>query len=348
LNGNGITVNGTAVHDIGLIPGLGESGDGKYSGLSFAANNINVSNCTLNRIGFNAVAYDGDNVLVEHNYADSVCLVKDDGGAYYTYCQPNENRVNRIIRNNIATNCIGNFEGAGYNNELFGQAAAIYLDGNTNHTLVDGNFCATGSWAGILNNGNSFNTITNNKVYDFAYQVALTQTSTTVGNGAVRNLVMTGNTLIARTAEQLALLTSIIFVADSPSSFGTVNNNTYARPIDDNQTIAVNRSYSGGSGFSTMTLAGWKTSSSLDAASVKSTITTSNLSDFSYKINPTTFSVNFPLGAAYRNVSGNTYSGDATISGYSGEVMLYDAALPGSSTGPGGWIIIKMRKVITQ
>lgn len=341
--GNNTTVSGVTIRRTGIIPGMGESGDGRYTSINVGGNNTLVSNCTVIKSGFNGISFDGNDILVEKNLVDSSNLVKDDGAGIYSFTPDGVTRSNRIIRDNIVLHSIGNYDGGAHNGQLYGQAAAIYLDGFSNHVTVRNNSCAYGSWMGIFENGNSFNTITGNTTFDFLYGIALNQTATS-GFGAIRNLLMTGNTCIARTTSQVAMLVAILFVNDNPSSFGTIDNNLYARPVDDNQTIRVDReSYSGATGITNISLASWKSTSGLDAASTKSLVTTSDPNNLRYDYNYSSAS-SFPgLPAVYKDVRANTYNGMLSLSPYSGNVLIYNSALPIPSTG--GSLIIRGRKV---
>ncbi|HEX8279073.1 MAG TPA: right-handed parallel beta-helix repeat-containing protein, partial [Segetibacter sp.] len=113
-NGTNTSINGTTVTRCGTIAGLGESGDGKYNGILINGDGTTISNCTVKNIGFNAIYFDGNNVLVEHNFVDSFCTVKDDGGGIYTFTNDGVTRSNRIIRNNIILHAIGCPDGAQY------------------------------------------------------------------------------------------------------------------------------------------------------------------------------------------------------------------------------------------
>jgi hypothetical protein len=327
-NITGSKVIGVTLTRTGIIPGLGESGDGRYSSINIGGNNTTITDCTVRKSGFNGIGFDGDNVFVARNFVDSSCLVKDDGGGIYCYTPSGVTRSNRIIRKNIVLNSIGNFDGAAYNGELYGQAGAIYLDGFSNHVTVDSNFCATGNWMGIFENGNSYNSILNNTTYDFVYGVAVTQTATS-GFGSVRNLLMTGNKFIARSPSQFGLLLTILFVNDDPVNFGTIDYNNYSRPIDDDSTIMVNRGgYVGSTGLTTMTLANWKTISSVDASSTNSSVTATSLGDMRYDYNYSATSSTISLPGVYKDVLGNAYSGTATLTPYSGKVFVYTEPVP--------------------
>lgn len=328
-----VTLNRTA-----LIPGLGQSGDGKYSGIGIVGVKTTVTNTTVKNTGYNAIAVDGDSILVEHNLVDSFCVVKDDGGGLYAYSAPPGTgfsgvRSDRKLRNNIITNAIGAPDGGQSNGDAGGEAAAIYLDGYANHTEVSGNSGAHGPWAGIINHGNSDNQIINNTMYDFTQQMLVIENSLS-GLGLVRNLTITGNKFIARTTSQRALwVTFNNGVVDNPVNLGTWNNNTYARPADDSLTIALFKPNSGF--YQDMTLATWKSSYSQDAASVKSSVTTTDVNNLSFVYNYSGSGSNLTLPGVYRDVANVSYPGLIILPAYSSSLLIYNSLLPT------GFIIIR-------
>lgn len=262
-NGHNTIVDNVTLNRTAIIPGMGQSGDGRYNGIGVAGINTTITNCIVRNTGFNGIAFDGDTVLVEHNLIDTFCTLKDDGGGMYTFAAfPNASigytgiKSDRKIRNNIILNAIGAPDGAQGNGDPAGEAAAIYLDGFSNHTEVSGNSGAHGPWAGIFINGNSDNQILNNTMFDFRQQLLVSEHAVS-GNGSVRNLTVTGNKLIARTTGQRSLwVTFGNGIADNPVNLGSWNNNVYARPLDDSLTITLFRPNQGF--YQDMTLNTWK------------------------------------------------------------------------------------------
>jgi parallel beta-helix repeat protein len=327
--GNTVSINGCNTYNCGLIPGMGESGDGKYNGLGVAGDGTNISNNFVHSIGFNGISFMGNNAMVEKNRIDSTCMVKDDGAALYTFTSPGVTASNRSIRFNIITNCIGNSDGALANGDPGGEGAAIYLDGNSNHTTVYNNTCATGNWAGIFNNGNSYNTIYNNTVFDFEYQLLLTQFALPPNYGSSRGLWIGENKLVARTPSQFALHVAISFFDDSPGNLGEYNSNSYSRPISEGATISYKAS---DNSITNMTLPTWKSTYGQDAASTSSQITTTDASairlDYNYASSP----FNVSLFSINKEVTGTIYNGVMGLDAYSGKVTVASSSLPIMST----------------
>jgi hypothetical protein len=331
--GHNTVIDGVVVRRTALMPGMGQSGDGRYNGIAVEGINTKIINCQVRNTGFNGVVFAGDTVLVEHNLVDTFCSVKDDGAGFYTFAPAGITYTSRIIRNNIALYAVGAPEGAQWNGDPDGEAAAIYLDGHTNHTEVSGNSVAHGPWGGIFNNSNSNNQIVNNTTYDFKQGLLLTDGAF---NGTLlsRNLTITGNRFIARTVSQRAVWVAFDNgVTDNPSDLGTFSNNVIARPIDDSLTVTLIRP---NSGFThNMTLATWKSTYGQDAGSTKSQVLAGSLSDVRFEYNATGSTTPFSLGGIYRDVLNSSYPGLISLQPYSGAVLIYNSPLPN------GFIIIR-------
>jgi len=272
------------INNSGLIAGASRSGAAAMQGVFVVGDTTLIQDCRVINSGYIAVAFLGDSVVVRNNFIDTFSTIKDDGAGIYTYTGASGGtNSKRHITKNIILNGIGNFEGAeGYFLEPYGQAAGIYLDDYAGFTTVDSNFIANGSWFGIFLHNASDNTVTNNTVFNYQNQLGFVQDVA----AEVRTNVISNNTFIARTADQDAMYLET-FVSDNVSNFGAFNNNVYARPIDDNETIEVNNSYGGGDGLTNYTLATWKSTFSEDAASVKSEVLADDSATFRIDFNAT-------------------------------------------------------------
>jgi hypothetical protein len=318
-----VLVDGLIANRCGTIAGLGMSGDCQYNGILVNGDGTKVTNCIVKNIGFNGIYFDGNDVLVEHNYVDSFCLVKDDGGGIYTFTMPGITRTNRIIRNNVVLHAIGNPDGAQWNGDATGEAAAIYLDGNSNHTEVSGNSCAYGPWAGILENANYSNQILNNTTFDFNNGLAITATANNGAFGTVRNLLINGNRFVAKTADQSTIHISL-FVNDNPRLMGNIDNNIYARPISNTELLQVHQWYSGGAGLMSMSLPTWQSNYSLDLNSQKSRVTIPSDPDgnIRFEHNATNTIKNIVLADGYVDVNNVAYSGSISLQPYTSLVLI--------------------------
>lgn len=315
---NNCNVSNVVATNTSTIAGAGKSGDAVGIGLFVCGNNTVITKNKVINSGYNGIEFIGNNVLIEKNFVDTFCTVKDDGGGIYTYEADGVTNANRVIKNNIVLNAIGNFNGAeAYDYEAFGKAVGIYLDGNSNHTEVSNNTLAHGEWAGIFQNNNGYNQIQNNLVYDFAQQLFLL-----VGTvGTTRSMTVRDNTFIAKKMNQKSLFIQL-YTNDDPTLFGNFSNNIYARPIDDVNTIAVNNEYSGGNGNSVMTLESWKKNYNQDLNSSKSLVVTDKVSNFRFDYNWTPSELEVSLNCFNLDVVNNTYISNISLPAYSGSVLI--------------------------
>jgi parallel beta-helix repeat protein len=331
------TVDGVTVTNTNMIAGSGRSGAGVGNGITVNGGNTKIINNKVINCGYSGIQFLGDNVLVEKNYVDGFCYLKDDGGGIYTFNGPNNaTEYNRIIRNNIILNAIGNYESTkAYWWESYGKAAGIYLDEYVNNIQVTGNTIAGGDWGGMFIHNTHDCQITNNIIYNHRYQMHLSQYSL-----ASRNMVETGNQYIAKQAFQMTWFYRT-YVSDSPTNMGTSNNNYFARPINDDKTIRLGFLMNSGGDTSDVSLAQWQSQYSLDLNSKKSPLTyAANINDslrFEYNASDNVKTV--PLDAAYIDVTGSQYTGTLVLNPWTSVVLFKSKTQTGTT--------IKLAQTIT-
>lgn len=230
------------IKNTNMIAGTGRSGDGVGNGICIVGNNTVIRNSSVKNSGYSGIQFKGDNVVIENNYVDLFCRIKDDGAGIYTYTGDKTIKYSgRVIRNNFITNAVGAFAGVeSYQYEPFGKAAGIYLDDFSNHTVVSNNTVANGEWAGIFLHNAQDNKIKNNLIYNFACQLVVHQ-STPV----TRNIEVTDNYLIAKAVPQ-SLIHFKTYVYDDPTLIGTFNNNCYWKANGNHTPIVIDQEYAGG------------------------------------------------------------------------------------------------------
>ncbi|SEI40363.1 Right handed beta helix region [Dyadobacter koreensis] len=315
-NGSAVTIDGVRTTNIGIIAGAGRSGDTAQEAISVYGTGTTIRNCSVISTGFNGINFSGsgDDVLVENNFVDHFCKIKDDGGGIYTF---NSRGTNRKIKNNIVLNAVGAYQGAESSYwEAYGKAAGIYLDGGSKDTQIDNNVIAHGPWAGIFVNGTSDHHITNNLVYDFA-RVLLIHSFKDL---FVRNLTVKNNVFLAKLASQSAMYVHMYF-NDDPSQYGSFDKNTYARPINDANTITIQREYAGG-GQANISLSDWIQQYRQDAGSSKSLVTTDQESNFRFDYNNSINESSVALDGNYADVTNKKYSSRFQLAPYAGLVLI--------------------------
>jgi hypothetical protein len=319
-NANNCTIDGVSVTNTNILAGTARSGSGSGIGISAAGENINITNNRVVNTGYNGIQFIGNNVLVEHNYVDSFCTVKDDGGGIYTYTgSVNDSNYNRRIRNNIVLNAIGAREGTdAYYYEPYGKAAGIYLDEYANGLEISDNTIANGDWAGIFLHYAHADLIKENLVFNHRYQVYVSQSSP-----ATRNLTVTDNQFVAKQSSQ-ATFYYLTSVYDTPATMGLFNYNAYARPMAEGATIQLDKFYTGGGGTFYVSLAQWRSAYGLDSASQTSPLTfSSNVDDnIRFEYNAMSSPKNISLNASYLDAANKPYAGTLTLAPFTGAVLL--------------------------
>lgn len=320
---NNVNITYCKVDSIHMIIGMGNSGDAAGNGLFFYGNNQVVSFDTLTNIGFSAIAwYEGNNVLCEKNFIDGYCLVKDDGGGIYTYGIFDQTFVNRIIRKNIILHGIGNYDsglGAYAGFQAYGLAFGVYLDNFATETTVTDNFIENAEGGGIFDNLNRTDTIINNTIYDTRYGIVIQSP------GTVRNILVSGNTVIAKTPSQIALLASPLAGTAEIPLWGNFANNYYARPISEGSTVRVD-------GVGDMTIATWRATYGHDIGTLPSQVAATSTEDFRSDYNYTPIDDPVSLGANYKSIANETYS-SIVVPAYDGSVLIYYSSLSPGAAG---------------
>lgn len=152
------TIRNNTITNVGLLAGMGMSGDDTYIGLFINGNNVTVEYNSVQNIGFIGINFQGNNILIKNNFVNSFCSVKDDGGGIYTWAGNGSTTYsNRSITGNIVLNAIGAKNGGDRSaSEIEVDARGIYMDGASNNINITGN-----SVANCIGSGMFFNNIIN-------------------------------------------------------------------------------------------------------------------------------------------------------------------------------------------
>ena len=92
---------------------MGDSGSvDSYLGMWIDAPHTTITYNNLTNVGYMPIAYyqNGSYTLIQYNYINTFCYIKDDGGGIYTWTQdtnPPQNGTVFQVRNNIILNGIG-------------------------------------------------------------------------------------------------------------------------------------------------------------------------------------------------------------------------------------------------
>ena len=104
-------------------------------------------------------------------------------------------------------------------------------------------------------------------------------------------------------------------------SFGTADNNYYARPIDDDDVFYT---YQPSTGSKSRTLAGWQSFTSQDLNSFKSPIAITNVNDILFEYNASKTNKVVTLTKPMIDVTGKKYQGSVTLLPYTSIILMVD------------------------
>lgn len=325
-------------HRIHAYAGMGLSGDLNGSGVTMTGNDLTI---TYNRVvysGYNGISFYGSypdtvngvavpgkaghNVLVANNYVDSFCINKDDGGGIYTYGSVDQKYNNRVIKNNIVTNGIGNKEGAGFFTDRE-AAMGIYLDNFSQDVRVEGNYVSHNTGAGIFFNSNRRDTAINNTVVDNDITAFLNLYTTNQIND---QLYVTGNTFISMKDRPL-----VNFEMYQPLSLintiGTFANNIYYSPFGTQSFFRIDDRQNQGMVLTDRTLSQWQSTFGKEQGSVVSTAPITSPTAYYEVTNFSPSPVTVPPTTVKRDVQNNSYSSEVQVGAYSG-MFLIDTGIP--------------------
>ncbi len=298
------------ISNIGILPGQAFKGDAS-SGI-----NIGNDNCTIERNSIRRVGYCGlylsstaDIINITNNVIDSVLLTLNDGGGIYTAREG----TRRIIDGNIIMNVIGNASGTPYPERPI--ARGIYLDVGSSNVIATNNTAFNCSESGFMIHRASGNTFENNTSFNNKNGFFFQNSS----GSTISNNILKGNIFFAKGPLQYSL--KFTSTADDIPSFGTADNNYYARPADDDDIIFT---YSPSTGYKYRTLASWQSFTNQDWNSKKSAVTVSDTSKIDFYYNPTTSNKVIALNQPMVDVTGKKYTGSVTLLPYTSVILMPD------------------------
>jgi len=295
-----VTVQNSTLNNIGFIFGSGERNGVGYSAIRTTGANSLFRNNVVSNIGYVGIEFRGNNSIVDSNFVSNFCATLSDGGGIYTYNGSQATFTGRVVKNNILLNSP--------------LGVGVYMDDFSNGLNVYNN-SISGCETGLYLHGVTNSTVHNNTMYNNSYaQLQMAEES----GELFSSISVTNNILVSRASTQSTL---VVFLR-TLSMNATLDSNYYARPIDDNQTIAVQIAspYS----YTFYTLAGWQALLSKDSHSHKSPKTITDLNDLVFEYNTTTSSAVTSLDANYIDVAGTSYNGSITLAPFSSAVLIKD------------------------
>jgi len=319
------TISGNNIMNTGTIIGMGGNGDATYIGMNIFGANSTIRNNKIENSGYAAINFAGNYSSVSNNFINGFNLVKNDGGGIYTFVGYGTPYKGLKIVQNIVLNGIGYADalpdGAGQ------SICGIYLDDQSEDVTVTGNTVANCNSGGLYLHNSHEITVRDNTLFnngsgriDYGSQLLIVHDGISPDD-PIRNISMSGNILFSKTATQLTMAFSTRD-NDIPQ-FGSADNNYFARPLNDNQTI---RTWSGGWYGSAVnrSLSSWQSFTGQDQHSGISPISLSDESRIRFEYNPTESNQVVSLDGSYIDVKGAKYSGSLTLAPYTSVVLMVD------------------------
>lgn len=292
-------ITGNIVANTGTAAGMGKTGFQSYTAIEPFGDRTVISYNHITNTGYIGIYFSGDTNLVHHNYIDSFCNVKDDGGGIYTW---NGYHVNTggYVDSNIVLNGFNATAGTAV---LFGSSG-IYMDAEVEHINILGNTVAHVVTNGILLNTAYFITMRDNNITsDVGTCLALTS-----GNAVGAGHIFKNN----KNYINILLYVSTVGFT-SASRIGSSDSNYYANPADINGIVSTNVKNS---------LATWQAASGMDAHSVGVPPTGTTVADPILKYNATTSPVSYPLTGTYKDWEGNNYINTVLVQPYQSKLLF--------------------------
>ncbi|MBN1186535.1 MAG: right-handed parallel beta-helix repeat-containing protein [Bacteroidales bacterium] len=305
-------LSNNVIHDIAVIPGMGMSGDGKYYAIriSGATGTIIEFNDVYN-IGFVPISGNGSDTKIRNNYIHNYGYIKDDGGginvAYSTY-------TGREITNNIIADGIGATDGAIGSSQTMG----IYCDDMSGDILINGNSIFNITFLGLYLHNAHHITVTNNTIYNCYKQIYFNH-DPSFPDYPIHNVIVNQNIFFSKAATQTIFHFTTSY--EDLLSFGTADNNYYARPIADDNVFYT---YTPSLGSKTRTLANWQSYSGQDLNSKKSPITITDVNVFRFEYNASKSNKVVTLDKPMIDVKGTKYHNSITLLPYTSAVLMVD------------------------
>jgi len=302
-----LTITNNTISNNGLILGSSKGTEGYYSSVGIKSDNNLIQYNSISYSGYNGISLGGNNNQIRNNFINYSCINFNDGGGIYTA----GTHTSIVIDGNIILNSIGTNSGTPVSYLI---TEGIYLDEYANGITIQNNTIANCVASGIKLHKAHDNVISNNTCYNNGVGIYLfnSVTGTTMVNNAI-----SGNLFISKSATQYPFFFESRLYNDI--SFGTANNNYYARPIDDNTTIRTDNT-----SRTNRTLAQWQAFSGHDANSHKSPQTIASENDFQFEYNETTSAKTVTLSQPMTDIKGTKYIGTITLQPYTSVVLMKD------------------------
>lgn len=298
-----------------LIPGIGPNA---YSlgAICVTGDNPLVQYNDINYSGYNGIIVSDSATLIgtiKNNFINNSLQKLSDGGGIYTA----RNHTGLVIEKNIVLNSLGFTLGAP---NQYNGATGIYLDIHSTNVTVKDNIvsgCNVGMCMGAYNVNNTFNS---NIVFDNLKELSITNIAGGV-LGATNNNIVINNKLVTKVASQIVAQYQSSFSEDIENFFSNIDNNIYARPIDDTNTIWFYQpSIIGPSGAQPLSV--WRTFIGQDINSIDSPYSIATENDVYMIYNKNKISTNISIPYTSKTLDGVIHSTQILLQPFTGLILF--------------------------
>ena len=274
-----------------------------------------ISHNTINNQGYDGIRWGGQNTEVSYNFINNSCQNAADCGGIYSY---RDGTSGRVVKYNIILNSAAQLYGWEYQDKT--SANGIYLDGDSN-TLITNNILANNQGSGLFINVNQHTTAEYNTFYNNLYGILVY--SETNNPYLARSHTVTNNILFANNNAEDCLYLHTESNAADLESFGTIDYNYFAQPMDNDNYIKWTY-YDGTNWQGGLTnLAKWKTLYGYDSHSTASSTTLTDVNNILFYYNEQDSNKNIVLpSGTYVDITNKAYSGSLTLTPWTSIILM--------------------------
>ena len=287
------------VENTATIPGRGQNGSARYTGIQISRGSDNVLEYNeVIQTGYNAISfYTQTNLLIKNNYINGYCTVITDGGGIYTWHSASTG--NRIIGNIVLNS----------RDDL-----GIYIDDESENIEISGNTCAFNG-VGIFIHNSRYIKVFNNLCYNnHGSQILLVRHGNTLLD---HNVIENNYTFTLGKRKQYSMRAR--FVNGEHNVF---ENNCWADPfkkrlINSESSVWKTKVY---------TVQEWQSLGNITDRTIPRTFAESGLADTTgyvkFYINPSKSVKTVDLPGTYRDLDNQVYVGTVQLEPYSSIVLV--------------------------
>ena len=299
------TITNTAMFENLGLTGMGGEQDGRAFTNSAGTDNIIRYN-RIENVGYSGISWRTPNTIIDKNFIKNVCMVKDDGGAIYTF-SPTAAEIGSAgskVTNNIVLYSRGTSEGIG---SIFSTGYGIYMDNNVHDVVIENNTVAFSGQGAIHLHQNKNILVTGNTLFDARFLVYADQEN---GDCTVSNNIMYG---FDRDFENYS---TVKLVGERNGATHIYKNNKYYNPLRSEGLFRCQENY--------YDFVKWQsTVAGRDAGStfVNTPLKTGEKEELFY--NDTKETKTFELGiAVYRALDGTNVSGKISLEPFTSRILI--------------------------